>query len=110
MRDVGSVVELILNAHRRIRVLEPIIENDAPHISKINGRRTGQQSKKSLILNELNKKRKEKDEKTTMSEEANVTLENLKITYVKTENIVTDPLEKTLEIKVKLYIKFIIEF
>uniref|UniRef100_A0A8R1HRX6 endopeptidase La n=1 Tax=Caenorhabditis japonica TaxID=281687 RepID=A0A8R1HRX6_CAEJA len=40
MRDQGSVVELILSAHRRIRVLEPIEEPVAPKAeTPLNGRR-----------------------------------------------------------------------
>lgn len=101
MRDVGSVVEVILNAHRRIRILEPIIETDIPHISKINGRRTGQQGKKMFLINDLNKKRKEKEENVLPpSDGANLSLENSKLIYAKTENIITDPLEKTIEVKV----------
>lgn len=99
MRDVGSVVELILNAHRRIRILEPIIETDTPHISKINERRTGH-----LLINDLNKKRKEKEEKVLPSNDGvNQSLESSKIIYAKTENIITDALEKTVEVKVSFF-------
>uniref|UniRef100_A0A7E4UVC6 Lon protease homolog, mitochondrial n=1 Tax=Panagrellus redivivus TaxID=6233 RepID=A0A7E4UVC6_PANRE len=58
MRDLGSVVELVLSAHRRIRLVEAIDDTaaeeeeatapnvDKPNpISRLNGRRTGQQRK-----------------------------------------------------------------
>lgn len=96
MRDLGSVIELVLNAQRRIRILEPIDETADPvlPISKLNGRRSGKQKRETVV------KKREKD--TTLSDtvEENNAEKETKIIYAKTENIPTEPFEKTVEIKV----------
>lgn len=98
MRDLGSVIELILNAQRRIRILEQIDESSDPvgsQLSKLNGRRSGKQKRETLIK----KREKETTDSSTPIEENNAEKES-KIVYAKTENIVMEPFERTVEIKV----------
>lgn len=92
MRDLGSVIELILNAQRRIRLLEPIMDQEEPSVSKINGRRAG-------------RKREDKAEKKEKKDEQAEKVEPLvdkepHIIYGRTENVIIDPIDKTVEVKV----------
>lgn len=99
MRDLGSVIELVLNAQRRIRILEPIDEASDPmlNVSKLNGRRSGKLKRENLV------KKRDKDT-TTDTVEDNHTEKESKIIYAKTENILTEPFEKTVEVKVSMII------
>lgn len=103
MRDLGAVIELILSARRRIRILEPIDESaDGPSFSRLNGRRVGQQQRKNFV--DAAAQRKMKEEGNSASENSESPTEagkTPKIIYAKTENLAADPFEKTVEVKVK---------
>lgn len=91
MREQGPIMELVLNAQRRIRLLEQIddsaIEEDQKKSSgKLNGRRNRKTSK------DLSKKTDDTtaEQKTT----------EFDLIFGKTENIKTDTIERTVQLKV----------
>lgn len=96
MRDLGTMIELILSAHRRIKIVEPISEAEEPvdpvTISRLNGRRTGQQKKQEAKTKQ--KKEVEKEEKQEKQEP--------KIILAKTENFSNNPVERTVEVKASM--------
>src|SRR5690606_21477574 len=65
MRDLGTMIELILSAHRRIKIVEPVSEAEEPvdpvSISRLNGRRTGHQKKHEAKMKQKKEAEKEKD-------------------------------------------------
>jgi hypothetical protein len=93
MREQGPIMELVLNAQRRIRLLEQlddsIIEEDQKKsFGKLNGRRNRKPSKDvSKKVDETNA-----EQKSTESD----------LIFGKTENIKMDPIERTVELKVSL--------
>lgn len=98
MRDLGTMVELIVSAHRRIRIIEPIDETEAPveesqaqTMSRINNRRTGQKGN--------GKRPVKKEESVEKKDEAP---EEKRIILARTENVGSDPIERTVEIKASM--------
>ncbi|KAH7727604.1 ATP-dependent protease La family protein [Aphelenchoides avenae] len=100
MRDLGQgqVIELILNAQRRIRLLEPIAEQEEPSVTKINGRRAGRKREEKA------EKKAKKEEKVEMPvEKVDEKVEKAsRIIYGRTENVVVEPIDKTVEVKAKM--------
>uniref|UniRef100_A0A1I8ACN6 Lon protease homolog, mitochondrial n=1 Tax=Steinernema glaseri TaxID=37863 RepID=A0A1I8ACN6_9BILA len=128
MRDQGTVVELVLSALRRIRVLESIEDNEEAVIhnaaammarsGRFNGRRNGRGSRGSQVIlggskmqvvieeegaESLESKKKAEEKQDP---EDNVFVEkkegNRGIIMAKTENVVTDPIERTVEMKASM--------
>ncbi|KAI6203521.1 Lon protease-like protein, mitochondrial [Aphelenchoides besseyi] len=93
MRDHGNILELVLNAQRRIRLLERLDEatdEDAKkNYSKLNGRRTRRSTRE-----EKGAKRKQEDNETTEKQSVEP-----QIIYAKTENLVMESVERTVELK-----------
>ncbi|VDK44271.1 unnamed protein product [Anisakis simplex] len=97
MRDLGSVIELILSAQRRIRILESVDDisddsNAGASVGRVNGRRVGQQRRRSSKVSKEKEKEKESSPGPEPSSEPTVIL-------AKTENVITEPIEKTVEVK-----------
>lgn len=96
MRDHGSYLELVLNAHRRIRILEKLedvpTEEVTKSISKLNGRRTRK------IKEEKPKKRDIPEE--AVPKEDSGKPEEPKLIFAKTENVTIDNIDRTMEMKV----------
>ncbi|TKR63399.1 hypothetical protein L596_027235 [Steinernema carpocapsae] len=102
MRDQGSVVELVLSALRRIRVLEPIADNEeaiihntSAHMGRLNGRRSGQQRRD--VFKAVNR-----PSDTSVPPEAPEGTKPSGIIMAKTENVITDPIERTVEMKASM--------
>uniref|UniRef100_A0A183VAQ1 Lon N-terminal domain-containing protein n=1 Tax=Toxocara canis TaxID=6265 RepID=A0A183VAQ1_TOXCA len=102
MRDLGAVIELILSAQRRIRLLEPVDDNadDAAagaNVGRVNGRRAGQQRRMGRPPKAgKEKSEKEKDEESPSGPELH---SEPTIILARTENVITEPIEKTVEVK-----------
>ncbi|KAF1770081.1 hypothetical protein GCK72_001899 [Caenorhabditis remanei] len=113
VRDQGSVLELVLSAHRRIRVLEPIEETVTPKTDtplngrRARGKRTGlpptpppppplstPTSAPELPITSTGTE--EKDEKKTAPTEEK---QRKGIVMVKTENVIAEPVPKNNETK-----------
>ncbi|EJD74597.1 ATP-dependent protease La [Loa loa] len=86
MGDNGDKIELVLVAERRIRILEPVADDIdiSENIGKINGRRVRQERRKLV-------KEKGKDQIALTT--------SPKVTLARTENIVSQPIERTTEVK-----------
>ncbi|CAG9538339.1 unnamed protein product [Cercopithifilaria johnstoni] len=86
MGDNGDKIELVLVAERRIRILEPVADdiNTSENIGKINGRRARQERRKL--------KDKLKEDESTLATSPTITL-------ARTENVVSQPVERTTEVK-----------
>uniref|UniRef100_A0A0N4ZID6 Lon protease homolog, mitochondrial n=1 Tax=Parastrongyloides trichosuri TaxID=131310 RepID=A0A0N4ZID6_PARTI len=108
MRDTGSVIELVLSANRKIRLLEKLddvieekqSEDGFKVVNRLNVRRNGklkreQQEAKPKVAEKVDGKIDEK----TLFEDANMP-KNL--IYGKTENIVEETVVKTTEIKARM--------
>ncbi|CAI2299918.1 unnamed protein product [Caenorhabditis sp. 36 PRJEB53466] len=108
VRDQGSVLELVLSAHRRIRVLEPIEESLPPppppapkSESALNGRRA-RGKRASAVLpptpppspDATSSAEAAADEKSTEKQQ-----ERKGIIMVRTENVSAEPVPKTNETK-----------
>uniref|UniRef100_A0A0K0F8X5 Lon protease homolog, mitochondrial n=1 Tax=Strongyloides venezuelensis TaxID=75913 RepID=A0A0K0F8X5_STRVS len=99
MRDTGNVIELVLSAIRKIRLLEKIDdtadkktpESGYKTINRLNTRRNGKLKKEKDV--------EEKVDGKLMIDEANVP-KNL--IYGRTENVVEDTVVKTTEIKARM--------
>uniref|UniRef100_A0A0N5BV13 Lon protease homolog, mitochondrial n=1 Tax=Strongyloides papillosus TaxID=174720 RepID=A0A0N5BV13_STREA len=99
MRDTGNVIELVLSAIRKIRLLEKIddttdkktSEGGYKTINRLNTRRNGKLKKEKEV--------EEKVDGKLMIDEANVP-KNL--IYGRTENVVEDTVVKTTEIKARM--------
>uniref|UniRef100_A0A0K0CXZ1 Lon protease homolog n=1 Tax=Angiostrongylus cantonensis TaxID=6313 RepID=A0A0K0CXZ1_ANGCA len=86
MRDHGKVLELVLSAHRRIRMLEPVEEGSADESHKtLNGRRAGIR-KKGL----------------TIPKSVQPTVDRTSILLARTENVIAEPAERSNETKAKM--------
>ncbi|VDN01136.1 unnamed protein product [Thelazia callipaeda] len=85
MGDNGDKIELVLVAERRIRILEPVTDDveTFENIGKVNGRRARQERRKF---------EKEKGSQATIPSSSAITL-------AKTENVVSQPVERTTEVK-----------
>ena len=109
--------EILLSAaHRRIRIVEVLDdtipveeEQDVPHVSRINGRRTRTQKKSDPKLKKVNENAKKIDEelgkdiKDDSAAPADpIKPEDKKIILVRTENLANQPVEKTIEIKASM--------
>ncbi|MCP9257867.1 Lon protease-like, mitochondrial [Dirofilaria immitis] len=86
MGDNGDKIELVLVAERRIRILEPVADDIdiSENIGKINGRRARQERRKLV-------KEKGKDDQ--------ISLASSTITLARTENVASQPVERTTEVK-----------
>ncbi|KAK6730437.1 hypothetical protein RB195_007109 [Necator americanus] len=88
MRDHGKIMELVLSAHRRIRILEPVDEaatgTEEPH-KILNGRRAGIRKKGSPT----------QKPPTPPPERSSILL-------VRTENVIAEPAERSNETKAKM--------
>ena len=98
LRDNETFIELVLNAHRRIRLLEPIFdtnEMNAPTI-KVNGRRAAAQQRRSE-----DGKRREKKSVGPAADQDSVegTATERKIIFGKTENVIVEPIERDEQTK-----------
>ncbi|KAL3999049.1 endopeptidase La [Acanthocheilonema viteae] len=87
MGDNGDKIELVLVAERRIRILEPVVDDIdiSENIGKINGRRARQERRKSV-------KNKAKEDESSLATSPTITL-------ARTENVVSQPVERTTEVK-----------
>lgn len=94
MREAGQLLELVVNSHRRIRILEPLDETED---EKINGRLLRNNRKTSL--KKFDKKKDQKIDEAEILKECEDT--ERKIIYAKTENVITEPFEKNNEIKAR---------
>jgi len=105
MRDLGTMIELILSAHRRIKIVEPVSEAEEPvdpvSISRLNGRRTGHQKKHEAKMKQKKEAEKEKDKEKEKEKEKEEKQEP-KIILVKTENFSNNPVERTVEVKASM--------
>ncbi|KAL6730951.1 hypothetical protein Aduo_001869 [Ancylostoma duodenale] len=86
MRDHGKVMELVLSAHRRIRILEAVDEGAAeePH-KTLNGRRAGLRKKGAAA-----------------QKPSSPPPERSSILLVRTENVIAEPAERNNETKAKM--------
>ncbi|VDD85808.1 unnamed protein product, partial [Enterobius vermicularis] len=91
-RDLGAIVEVILSAQRRIRILESV-DDSAPDGTALNGRRSSQQRRTGKVS-----KSKEKTEKEVDQESEAIQPEPT-IILARTENFVAEPIESTVEMK-----------
>ena len=107
MRDQGSVVELVLNAQRRIRLLERVDEFiEDEKFTKLNSRRTRKHSRGD----EKSAKRKLDDAATAIASESGsgekkaafAATGEQTIIYGRTENVNMETVEKTVELKARL--------
>ncbi|KAK6012872.1 hypothetical protein OSTOST_21948 [Ostertagia ostertagi] len=87
MRDHGKVLELVLSAHRRIRILEPVEEGAAeePH-KALNGRRVGYRKKGS----------------SPPPKPLPNPADRTSILLARTENVIAEPAERNNETKAKM--------
>uniref|UniRef100_A0A0N5A8M5 Lon protease homolog, mitochondrial n=1 Tax=Syphacia muris TaxID=451379 RepID=A0A0N5A8M5_9BILA len=97
-RDLGAIVEVILSAQRRIRILESVDDNVpdgslSSGVARLNGRRTAQQRRSNKIS-----KSKEKAAKDLEQGSETPPLEP-SIILARTENFIADPVENTVEMK-----------
>ncbi|KAI6179410.1 Lon protease-like protein, mitochondrial [Aphelenchoides besseyi] len=96
MRDHGNILELVLNAQRRIRLLERLDESNdedaKKNYSKLNGRRTRRSTRE-----EKGAKRKQEDNETPEKQSVEP-----QIIYGKTENLVMESVERTVELKAQM--------
>nr|CDJ81713.1 Peptidase S16 and ATPase domain containing protein [Haemonchus contortus] len=89
MRDHGKVLELVLSAHRRIRILEPVDEGTPEETHKtLNGRRVGYR-KKSTASPPPPKPLPSPSDRTS-------------ILLARTENVIAEPAERNNETKAKM--------
>ncbi|KAK0427714.1 hypothetical protein QR680_010385 [Steinernema hermaphroditum] len=120
MRDQGTVVELVLSALRRIRVLEPIEDNEeavyhnasAMVVGRLNGRRSGQQRRERDSYKAVKRPSDTSSPPAATTAEGapeDVKKEETKteskphgIIMAKTENVITDPIERTVEMKASM--------
>ncbi|VDL78288.1 unnamed protein product [Nippostrongylus brasiliensis] len=88
MRDHGKVLELVLSAHRRIRLLEPVEEGsfEEPH-KTLNGRRAGLRKKGGSPVKPI--------PQHTQGDRSSILL-------AKTENVIAEPAERNNETKAKM--------
>lgn len=88
----GKIMELVVNAHKRIRILEPLETEEKP-LYKATSRKV------PLKKAELKKKESKpnNDEGEPMKK---ISEGERKIIYARTENVIMDTFEKTQEIKV----------
>ncbi|KAJ1374700.1 Lon protease mitochondrial [Parelaphostrongylus tenuis] len=86
MRDHGKILELVLSAHRRIRILEPVEDasSDEPH-KTLNGRRAGIRKKGLAVPKPVHQ-----------TGDRNVVL------LARTENVIAEPAERNNETKAKM--------
>lgn len=89
MREQGPILELVLNAQRRIRLLEKLDESTDEDMKKPYGKINGRRARKSK--EPPPKKQDEPEQKPFQSQE---------VIFGKTENIKMDPIERTVELKV----------
>uniref|UniRef100_A0A1I7RL37 Lon protease homolog, mitochondrial n=1 Tax=Bursaphelenchus xylophilus TaxID=6326 RepID=A0A1I7RL37_BURXY len=100
MRDHGSYLELVLNAHRRIRILEKlddtsVLDSEATKgVSKINGRRVKKVKD--------DRKKKEIPEDPVHSGDAKSSEKSDKLVFAKTENVTIENIERTVEMKASM--------
>jgi hypothetical protein len=92
MREQGPILELVLNAQRRIRLLEQLDEStdeeSKKQLSKLNGRRIKKPSKDGP---------KKQDDAHVEQKPADL---HQQVIFAKTENIKMDSIERTVELKV----------
>uniref|UniRef100_A0A914ZSH4 Lon protease homolog, mitochondrial n=1 Tax=Parascaris univalens TaxID=6257 RepID=A0A914ZSH4_PARUN len=99
MRDLGAVIELILSAQRRIRILEAV--DDSPEdsstgsVGRVNGRRVGQQ-RRTGKPSKVGKEKGEKEKDSAPGPDLNL---EPTLILAKTENVITEPIERTVEVK-----------
>uniref|UniRef100_A0AC35UCM7 Lon protease homolog n=1 Tax=Rhabditophanes sp. KR3021 TaxID=114890 RepID=A0AC35UCM7_9BILA len=106
MRDTGPVIELVLSAQRKIRLLSRIDETDIPkgedsafkNVNRLNGRRS-KQSKKETAEEKVVPEEKAKKEEKPAAEEPNLPK---KLIFGKTENVVTPDIVKNDQIKARM--------
>ncbi|VDK74564.1 unnamed protein product [Litomosoides sigmodontis] len=87
MGDNGDKIELVLVAERRIRILEPVADDidTSENIGKINGRRARQERRKLM-------RDKGKEDEISLATSPIIIL-------ARTENVVSQPIERTTEVK-----------
>ena len=109
----GQLMELIVNAHRRIRILEILddFNDDKQRSLRVNGRRSSVHQRRS-VLNEQRKKattlinplqklaEQSADGGSNPNQNSETAEEETRLIYARTENFIADAMEKTVEIKV----------
>lgn len=92
MREQGPILELVLNAQRRIRLLEQLDETseDESKKSKVNGRRSKKADKD---------KYGQKKQDDLQSDQKSNNAYSSSLIFGKTENIKMDNIERTVELK-----------
>ncbi|VDO43131.1 unnamed protein product [Haemonchus placei] len=108
MRDHGKVLELVLSAHRRIRILEPVEEGTPEETHKtLNGRRVGYRKKVVACRTfHLSLHRNDSFVQSTASPPPPKPLpspgDRTSILLARTENVIAEPAERNNETKAKM--------
>uniref|UniRef100_A0A914Z1S4 Lon protease homolog, mitochondrial n=1 Tax=Panagrolaimus superbus TaxID=310955 RepID=A0A914Z1S4_9BILA len=118
MRDGGSVLELVLSAHRRIKIAEALDDNETDAaeeysnspVARLNNRRTRQNKKSDVKRRKFEQeaaKQKEEESKKDIQDESGqkedpAKPEEKRVVLVRTENVGNSPIERTIEIKASM--------
>jgi hypothetical protein len=104
MRDhEGKMLEMILNSHRRIRILQPL---DPPQTSKdfstLNGRRSRSSRRKTLEASKENNNSSQINGIEDGEDKSPQQMEEHPIIFARTENVIVESPQMTQEIKVEI--------
>ncbi|CAD6184333.1 unnamed protein product [Caenorhabditis auriculariae] len=105
VRDQGSILELVLSAHRRIRVLDPVEDSQQNAVMGVNGRRANK-GKKLTSATPPKTQAPEKAEKSPQEVDSvpgkPKAADRKGIILVRTENVTAEPIQRNNETKASM--------